>query len=105
MMMHIYKSNHGLVFRELRHKKLVDDTLARHGLKRKALNAHRMERLREAAEGEAEELLDAQVRLSVIQPVATLLRSVVGTANRCCLLFADRESSAKACIMLKAHDG
>ena len=48
--------------RELRHKKLVDDTLARHGVKRKTVNAHRMERLREAAEGEAEELLDAQVR-------------------------------------------
>ena len=51
--------------RELRHKKLVDDTLARHGIKTKAVNTQRMERLREAAEGEAEELLDAQVPLPV----------------------------------------
>ncbi len=47
--------------RELRHKKLVDDTLARHGMKRQNLNPARLERLREEAEGEAEELLDAQV--------------------------------------------
>ena len=52
--------------RELRHKKLVDDTLARHGVKTKAVNAQRLERLREAAEGEVEELLDAQVPLTVV---------------------------------------
>ena len=51
--------------RELRHKKLVDDTLARHGLKNKALAPQRLERLREAAEDEAGELLDAQVWLGV----------------------------------------
>jgi hypothetical protein len=45
----------------------VDDTLARHGVKTKAVNPQRMERLREAAEGEAEELLDAQVPLAVVR--------------------------------------
>ena len=47
----------------------MDDTLARHGIKTKAVNAQRMERLREAAEGEAEELLDAQVPLTVVQAI------------------------------------
>lgn len=62
--LHQYLSHN--ICRELRHKKLVDDSLARHGLKRKAMNEHRLERLREAAEGEAEELLDAQVRSSIM---------------------------------------
>lgn len=41
--------------RELRHKKLVEDMMAKQGLKsRKVLNEKRLDRLREAAEEEAE---------------------------------------------------
>lgn len=47
--------------KELRHKKLTDDLMARHGMRsNKALGPERLEKLREAIQGEAEEALQVQ---------------------------------------------
>lgn len=67
--------------RELRHKRLVDAALAKHGLQSASLTAHRRDRIMAAAEEEAEELLEFQVLGRMVANMLVVMMSVEKISN------------------------